>query len=134
MVNLFDVNNSADVKNDIISPCSKPGSKAVVSKRFVITDDFEISNHDKSYFLFKSSLYEEYIPKKSLKSLGVYIQFSSTLEFMDVDSNKKWAIYNLNGILLKSGNVGTPDFSQLQSGDFYIVVEGDQKYKYLHIR
>lgn len=103
------------------------------TRKFLITEGFNIINHHDNKLEFKYSDWSIKYPLTAIKSVGFLFENSTPTSVNDVGVlpfENRWKIYNLEGTLIWSGERGEPPFSLLERGKIYIIVTNNKTYKY----
>lgn len=134
-VKLSESGENHDIENWSVSDESISATSAnEFINKFLITEDFKIMNHHDHKLEFKYSDWSIKYPITSIKSVGFLFENNTPESVDDVGElpfENRWEIYNLEGTLIGSGERGEPPFSLLEIGNIYIIVTGNQSYKYL---
>ena len=103
------------------------------TRKFLITEGFNIINHHDNKLEFKYSDLSIKYPLTAIKSIGFLFENNAPASVNDIGVlplENKWKIYNLEGTLIGSGERGEPPFSLLERGKIYIIVINNKTYKY----
>lgn len=109
-----------------------------VTSLYPVTDnaDFSVSA-DEKFIISDAGSDDTVIDLKEVTGFGITTRISASDhdiidDITDAD-NKQWSISSIRGVLLRSSRSGTPDLSDLEKGQIYILKIGSATYKYVSL-
>ena len=105
-----------------------------VEKSYKITDDLVIHVFNEDEIHVRNSMYDDTFDKNSIESLTFQNSYLTGINAPHLTDKTGYAVYNMEGVCIFSSKTNQIDFSKLEIGKPYIIIDGNISYKFIKLR